>query len=143
MGSLKGKSILFADDSVYAMLSTVDALRVLGARVDVVTDGAEALEYMRTHRNDPPDLLILDIMMPEGKGAEIKTLDGGRSTGVEIYKWMQREKLGIPTVVSTIVCDDSILEVFRRDKKIAIVQKPYHFRDLENQILKVLTLREN
>ena len=140
MASLMGLRILFVDDETFNMRGTIDALENTGAKVDVVTDGTEALEYMRLHRNDPPGLLILDIMM--AGGPEIETRDEGRSTGVEIYRWMQRENIKIPTVISTVVSDASILDVFRHDKKIPIVRKPYRFEELEREIHKVLVERD-
>jgi len=140
MTSLKGLRILFADDTTYSMQGTIEALRASGAEVNVKTDGTEVLEYMRGNKTNLPDLLILDIMMPEG--TEIETKDDGRSTGVEVYKWMLREKIKIPTVVSTVVSDPSILKIFSDDKRIAIVEKPYRFEQLEREIQKVLTERE-
>jgi CheY-like chemotaxis protein len=122
------------------MQGTIEALRASGAEVNVKTDGTEVLEYMRGNKTNLPDLLILDIMMPEG--TEIETKDDGRSTGVEVYKWMLREKIKIPTVVSTVVSDPSILKIFSDDKRIAIVEKPYRFEQLEREIQKVLTERE-
>jgi CheY-like chemotaxis protein len=140
MVSLKGLRILFADDETYSMRPTIEALENAGAQVDLVTDGTEVLEYMRQHKDDPYDVLILDIMMPGG--TEVPTPDGGRSTGVEVYRRMQKEKIKIPPVVSTTVTDNSILDVFLRDEKIPVIQKPYRFEELERQIQKVLAERE-
>jgi CheY-like chemotaxis protein len=139
MTSLKGLRILFADDARYSMRGTIEALEIAGAKVDVVTDGTEVLEYLRKYKAMLPDLLILDIMMPEGK--EIVTPDEGRSTGVEVYKWMQGENIMIPTVVSTVVTDRSILDNLR-DQGIPIVQKPYRFEELEREIQKVMPERD-
>jgi CheY-like chemotaxis protein len=138
--ALKGLRILFADDATYSMRPTIEALEATGARVDVATDGTEVLGYLRKHKTDPPDLLILDIMM--AGGTEIDLPDGGRTTGVEVYKWMQKEKFRIPTVISTVVSDPSILEIFRRDERIPILEKPYRFTDLEREIRKVLIERD-
>jgi CheY-like chemotaxis protein len=121
------------------MRPTIEALRTSGARVEVRTDGTEVLEYLRNHKTDPPDVLILDIMMPAG--AEMNPMDGGRTTGIEVYKWMQKEKIRIPTVVSTIVNDASILRIFG-DHNVPIVEKPYRFEELEREIHKVLAERE-
>jgi CheY-like chemotaxis protein len=143
MVSLKGLRILFADDETYNMRGTIDALEFAGAKVYVVTDGTEALEFLREHKTDLPDLLILDIMMPGGPEIQpIEPRDEGRSTGVKVHRRMQEENITIPTVVSTVVSDESILDYFRRDQKIPIVQKPYRFAELEHQIMKVLTESE-
>lgn len=139
MATLEGKRILFADDETYSMQGTIDALKADGAIVDVVIDGTEVLEYLRKHQTDPPDLLILAIMM--AGGSEIDLPDRGRTTGVEVYRKMQEEKIRIPTVISTVVTDRSILDDLRL-QRIPILQKPYRFEELERQILKLLTERE-
>jgi CheY-like chemotaxis protein len=136
MASLKGLRILFADDETYNMRGTIDALENAGAMVNVVTDGTEVLEYLRKHDGKLPDLLILDIMMPGG--TEVLAPNEGRSTGVEVYQKMQDLNIKIPIVVSTVVSDDSILGVFRRDG-VPIVGKPYRFDELECQIDKALS----
>jgi CheY-like chemotaxis protein len=139
MATLKGLRIMFADDETYHMRGTIEALENAGAKVDVVTGGTKALEYLRKHETKLPDLLILDIMMPGGP--EIQSTNEGRTTGVEVFKWMQRENITIPTVVSTVVTDPLILKIFR-EHKIPIVEKPYWFEDLVDQIDKVLNERE-
>jgi CheY-like chemotaxis protein len=137
--SLKGLRILFADDATYAMKSTVDALRFAGASVDLATDGTEVLVYLRAHRTNPPDVLILDIMM--AGGAEISLPDEGRSTGVEVYRRMREESIVIPTVISTVVSDPLILESFKHGGSIPILSKPYRVEELERDILEVLSER--
>jgi CheY-like chemotaxis protein len=140
MVSLNGLHILFADDATYNMRPTIDALETAGASVDVVTDGTEVMAYLRKHKINLPDVLILDIMMPGGP--EMRLTDGGRTTGVEVFKWMQKEKVRIPTVVSTVISDASVLEIFRHDPKISIIRKPYRFDELEREINRVLTERD-
>lgn len=60
--------ILIAEDE----LSIVEALRFLleraGYVVDHVDDGEKALAYLQA---EPPDLLILDVMLPHRNGFEI------------------------------------------------------------------------
>ncbi len=142
MIGLKGVRILLVDDEKYAMHGIVDALHAEGAEVTQVTDGTAALRYLREHRSSPPDLLILDIMMVEGEGGEIKTDDGGRTTGVEVYRKIRHElRMQIPTVVSTVVDDPEILKIFvaePRDARVTVIQKPYRFRDLLRQIDSVM-----
>ena len=55
------ESILIADDSVLVRESIETALRVRGARVEVVNDGTQALERLR---DAAPDLVIADVHMP-------------------------------------------------------------------------------
>jgi putative two-component system response regulator len=76
---MKKQIILIVDDSPenIAMLSTI-----LGKNyeVKVALNGHKALEIART-QNDQPDLILLDIMMPEFNGYEVcQTLKGDPTT---------------------------------------------------------------
>jgi len=59
--------ILVADDDEMIAASIRRALIYEGYSVEVVHDGAQALASARDH---PPDLVILDVMMPEIDGVE-------------------------------------------------------------------------
>jgi CheY-like chemotaxis protein len=59
------ESILVADDSILVREMAENALRSRGARIDVVSDGAQALERLR---DTAPDLLIADVHMPGSDG---------------------------------------------------------------------------
>ena len=60
--------ILVVDDEPYItdLLST--ALRYEGFKVDVATTGSEALQLARSGR---PDLVLLDVMLPDMQGIEV------------------------------------------------------------------------
>lgn len=68
MGDAVATRILIAEDEQ----NIVEALRFLlsraGYHVDHVADGEQALSYLRA---TPPDLLILDVMLPRRTGFEI------------------------------------------------------------------------
>jgi two-component system nitrogen regulation response regulator NtrX len=61
------EEILVVDDEEQVLQSIVDILKDEGYRVVGVTDGQEAL---RAIRQDPPDLVVLDIWMPGIDGLE-------------------------------------------------------------------------
>lgn len=66
--------------------------------VQVCSDGAEALEYCR---QDPPDVLVTDIVMPG-------------MTGIELIRKLLKEEKDIQVVVLTInEDDDTVFEAFR------------------------------
>jgi two-component system response regulator MprA len=67
MGTMK-PHVLVADDDKRIAASVRRALIYEGYDVSVVHDGTEALRMARDHM---PDLLILDIMMPEIDGVEV------------------------------------------------------------------------
>jgi CheY-like chemotaxis protein len=63
--------LLVEDDDVDAMTITraVEDLKVTGA-LTRVTNGEEALEYLRSPGNEKPCLIFLDMNMPRMNGAE-------------------------------------------------------------------------
>src|SRR5258706_12523430 len=60
--------ILVADDDLSALKMTTLILQRQGYEVVVARDGAEALELIAA---SPPDLIILDVMMPRISGYEV------------------------------------------------------------------------
>ncbi len=136
---LDGMHIAFVDDEPYAMRPTIEALEARGAVVELLIDGSQILEYIKTHKGSLPDLVVLDIMLTEGP--DIKTEDEGRSTGVEVYRRIRREHRLIPIVISTVVSDGSILAAFGNDRRTAVVTKPYYFDDLCRAIERVTQKR--
>lgn len=63
-----GMCVLVAEDNVMQADMLGRYLRQEGYRVRIVHDGAAALAEVR---RDPPDLLVLDVMMPELDGLEV------------------------------------------------------------------------
>lgn len=61
-------TLLLVDDDPAIRLIAVRALKRAGFTVRTATDGAEALEAVRA---EPPDVILLDWMMPEMDGPEV------------------------------------------------------------------------
>jgi two-component system, OmpR family, alkaline phosphatase synthesis response regulator PhoP len=62
------KYVLIADDEDNIVLSLEFLLRQLGCEVAVARDGEQALQQARAQ---PPDLLLLDVMMPGLSGYDV------------------------------------------------------------------------
>ena len=62
------KHILIAEDDASIRLGLLDTLEAEGYRVSASKDGEEALEKLAA---EPPDLAILDIMMPRLSGYDV------------------------------------------------------------------------
>src|SRR5688572_17495510 len=71
--------ILVADDDPDIRDVLCDRLLAEGYAVQTAADGAEALGIVRA---DPPDLLLLDLMMPRVGGLEL--LDTLRAEGLDV-----------------------------------------------------------
>ena len=60
--------ILVVDDDPSTLRLTVESLDGFGYQIETAVDGVQAVEKVRT---DPPDLLLLDVMMPKMNGLEV------------------------------------------------------------------------
>ena len=65
-----GKRLLLAEDNALNQEIAVEILSHMGFAVDVVSDGAEAVEQMRTAAPGQYDLILMDIQMPHMDGYE-------------------------------------------------------------------------
>jgi len=62
------KSVLIADDEANISLAIQFLMKRAGYDVRVAADGEEALEAVR---QSPPDLIVLDVMMPKRDGYDV------------------------------------------------------------------------
>lgn len=62
------RSVLIVDDEPTLRETLAEALEADGLRVTTAADGKEALERFRA---DPPDLVLLDLMLPQVSGIEV------------------------------------------------------------------------
>jgi DNA-binding response OmpR family regulator len=63
-----GARLLLVDDDTELAAMLSDFLQLQGFAVDVLHDGGSALERIE---RDPPDLLVLDVMLPDTNGFEV------------------------------------------------------------------------
>jgi DNA-binding response OmpR family regulator len=111
------RTILVVDDEPTLRETIVDALEADGFRVVAAADGREALAVFRAER---PDLVLLDLMLPE-------------LSGIEVCRIIRAES-GVPIVMLT--AKDSEL-----DKVVGLelgaddyVTKPFSLRELSARI---------
>jgi len=67
-GATKQRTVIVVDDHPSVRLLCRIGLEAAGIRVTEAADGAEAIERIR---DDRPDLILLDIMMPRLSGWEV------------------------------------------------------------------------
>ncbi len=68
MPDLTDASVLLVDDNVQNLELMQAYLEDLPCRISTATDGVEAVELIE---QDPPDLVLLDVMMPRMSGFEV------------------------------------------------------------------------
>ena len=117
--------ILIVDDDATMVTLLATLLEIDGFEAQEALSGEEAL---RTIRKDPPDLVLLDIMMPEMDGFEVLAI---------LRDHPSTEKL--PVVMLTARTDDKdIFQGWRRGAD-EYITKPFNPRELIDTIRVVLS----
>lgn len=117
------KRILIVDDEPDLLKMVEFRLKIAGYTVSTAKDGEEGLRLIR---NDPPDLVLLDIRLPK--------MDGG-----EVCKCMKSdEKLRtIPIILFTASGAERILEKVKETGADDYLMKPFDGEDLLRRIKKL------
>ena len=116
------RNILVVDDDPVIRLLTEQILSAAGHQVQAVSSGAECLEVLRS---TPPELVLLDVMMP------------GMS-GVDVLREIRQspEIAAIPVIMlSASMTSEKILE---EDQPNGYVEKPFKSEQLLSEIERVL-----
>ncbi len=104
------KTVLIVEDNELNMKLFNDLLDAHGYRTLQTRDGMEALDMARTHK---PDLILMDIQLPE-------------VSGLEVTKWLKAddELQGIPVVAVTAFAMKGDEEKIREGGCEAYISKP-------------------
>ena len=112
----RGKRVLLAEDNEMNQMIAEAILTEAGLTVEIVGDGSEAVEKMKTMPAGTYDIILMDIQMPKMNGYEA----AGRIRALE-----DKQKAGIPIVAVTA-------NAFEEDRKVAMeagmnghLAKPY------------------
>ena len=111
--------VLIADDDRLVLAMLGDLLAELGHAVVKAGDGAEAV---RLCESDPPDLLILDFLMPRLSG-----LDALRDI---------RKRHAIPALLITAINEGSLRTVDGVDQVQGLLEKPFTRKSVERALQK-------
>ncbi|HZI94094.1 MAG TPA: sigma-54 dependent transcriptional regulator, partial [Patescibacteria group bacterium] len=119
---MKSARILIADDDPDILQVLGDRLSAQGYDVATARDGIEALE---TLRSDPPDLVLLDLMMP-------------RMGGMEVLQRIREENLDVTALVITATGSVRTAVDAMRNGAYDFLMKPFDPQQISLTIKKAL-----
>lgn len=115
-------TIYIADDNPIFLQGLSRALVAHGYQVHTARDGASMLEMLRSAEADP-DLLLLDMMMPEVDGLEVlRVLQGDER--------LRR----LPVILITAATTDELTDLALDPTRIDVLLKPFGLRDLLDRV---------
>jgi CheY-like chemotaxis protein len=117
--------VLIVDDEQLVRAQLRRSLELRGYTVDEVADGRTAVATIEAATKTPPDVVILDMTMPDIDGAEV----------------LRRMRAGgsrIPVIVSSGYLDVSVERRLPRDAFQGFLAKPYGATELVNAIERAL-----
>ena len=120
----KKKKVLVAEDDTSGALLMSEYLKVQGFDVILAKDGVETIELVE---KDPPDLILLDIMMPKMSGINVLTILKSRP-GIK----------SIPILMCTALNTMNEVEDCCRMGAAGYITKPYDLNRVADKIRSVL-----
>jgi two-component system response regulator MprA len=105
--------VLVAEDDRSVRESLVRALRLEGYDVTAVTDGEQALAQVET---DPPDLIVLDIMMPNLDGLTVCRRLRSRRVATPVLMLTARHEVSDRVTGLDAGADDYVVKPFALDE---------------------------
>ncbi len=124
-----GKRVLLAEDNELNQMLAENILTNVGLAVDIVNDGTEAVEKMKSSSAGYYDIILMDVQMPK--------MDGYEATK-QIRALEDKEKAGIPIVAVTA-------NAFEEDCQIALdagmnghLAKPYDIPEIMKTLKELL-----
>jgi two-component system cell cycle response regulator len=124
----RGHRILIVDDDALNIKLLAAQLTTKGYRIATAADGRTALDRVAT---DPPDLILLDIMMPGIDGYEVtKRLKANAETR------------DIPIILVTALTGDDEKERGLEVGADEFINKPVNYPELEARVTSLLRLKE-
>lgn len=119
--------ILLVDDHAGARAAIAGMLRQLGYTVTEAQDGATAVQTLRTMPHDSLDLLVCDVMLPDGTGPEVARILRAQDG------WSDLPVLFISGYTANAIVHHGVL-----DKGVQFLAKPFTMDELGVKIRDVL-----
>ena len=129
--------IILIDDDHGPMDYFVKALEIRGFEVRHLDSIDDACVWLESAADNPPAVVIVDMMMPPGKRFTLEETVDGLRTGVLMAREVRRKLHSTPLLVLTNSNDDAIMGVLPTGtKKLAKYEiAPFIFADNVKQLL--------
>jgi DNA-binding NtrC family response regulator len=109
------------DDEVLVRNVCQRILEREGILVHAASGGEEALRWLAAQHNSPPDLVILDMMMP---GMD----------GLEVFEVLRHRYEGMKFILMSGFTEESLVALEQHREEISFLQKPFYPDDLRRLI---------
>ena len=130
--------ILFVDDERRPIMPYMEELERSGYEVHLETSADDALNFVRSNAGRI-DLIVLDIMMPYGKGFTADETEEGRRTGVHLFRRLRQENGKVPVIVFTNVSARPVEEAFAGKPACRFLRKIDYFPfELREEVVTML-----
>ena len=120
---ITNKKILVCDDSVLARKQLMDAVNEVATGA-IFLEGKNGAEAVELYKNEKPDLVFMDIVMPEKDGTQALS---------EITSF---DKDAVIIIVSSVGTQEQLKKAIKLGAK-DFIQKPFE----KNQIKEIIELR--
>ena len=136
--------ILVVDDERAVRESLRRALELEGYEIELAADGAEALVRLLNGGNSPPDVVILDVLMPGVDGLEVCRRLRRSGKGVPVLMLTARDEVENRVAGLDAGADDYVTKPFALEELVARVRALLRrTSDSPNEILRFADLELN
>jgi two-component system, OmpR family, alkaline phosphatase synthesis response regulator PhoP len=137
--------ILIVDDNVQNVELLQAYLEVLGCETQVAYDGLEAMTRIEDASQPPPDLILLDIMMPKMSGFEVcrKVKEGVRTRSIPVIMVTALNELG--DIERAVECgtDDFLTKPVNKLELLTRVKSLLRVRHLKRELDRTMAYIED
>ena len=120
------EKILIIDDEKMPLIVHHNVLRSEGYTVQQIS-GLDAIDeaynLLVRQESEQFDLLIIDIMMPEGDTYKDRDTDRGHNTGILLYQDLRKKYPRKPMIIYTNILDEGVAGLIPIDERLLVLPK--------------------
>ncbi len=128
---------ILIDDDHGPMDYYIEALQIRGLEVRQIDSTDETFKWLDDATSQPPNIIVLDMMMPPGSRLTLEETDGGLRSGVFISQAIRKKFPGVPLVALTNYNDPEVVQVLPQGTlcKAKFEVSPFAFADFVKKML--------